>query len=186
MPGATPIYGIPYPCGNENIDCDIFDDWALGIQDAIVSVRTLESQALNRPSARVSGTNMSGFVSGANANLVFQTEVYDSNNMVDLAVDNISFTIQTAGWYLCGTSAEVSIGGATTSTALGLAQNGAFTFRKKMSPNTVNANLTPGIQVIGLMRCAVGDVVRSVFTYTGGASPVVLNYTMFGYMTTRL
>lgn len=186
MPGSTPIYAIPYPCQGENIDCEAFEAWADAIQNAIDLTRVLETQARTRPSARASGTGQAGFVSGANTALVYQTEVYDNNGMVNLAVNNDRFTIQTPGWYLFGTFVQTTVLATTTSVAVGLTQNAVFTFRKKHSPNPINANTTPGVQAIGLMRCAQGDVIQSLYTYTGGVSPVVLNVTMFGYMTSRL
>lgn len=185
MPGATDVYAIPYPCAGENIDCTVFAAWANAIQAAVTSVRALESDALTRPSARASGTNQSPFVAGTPTNVVYQTEVYDNDAIVDLTVDNTAFTIITPGWYMFASSIETEVSATTTSVSLGLSRNGTVLYRSKHSPNPIGPNPTPGVQVIGLIFCSAADVIRAVYTYTGGASPVLLTATTFCYMVSQ-
>jgi hypothetical protein len=185
MPSSTPVYNIPFPCAGENIDCDIFEDWAQAIQDAIVDTRALETRILNRPSARASGTAQAAFVAGVNTNLVYQTEDYDNNAIVDLVADSSRFLIQTTGWYLFASSAELNQIAGMTSQAISLTHNGTVIYRRKSSSPAVNANPTPGIQVIGLINCAQGDAIRSTFLFTGAAAPIVNRVTTFGYLVSQ-
>lgn len=185
MPGATPVFGIPYPCSGENIDCDIFADWAQAIQDAVDTTRAVETRALNRPSARASSNVSQGIAApGVSTNLVYQVENYDNNNIVNLAVDNSAFTIQTRGWYLFSSWAEHLSGVGITSVALALTHNGTVIYRRKMSSPVSNANLDPGLQVIGLFNCAPADVIRAQ-VLTTGAGALITRTTTFGYLVSQ-
>lgn len=186
MPGATPVFAIPYPCAGENIDCTVFESFTDAIQSAVDSVRVVESQALNRPSARATATApQAGFVANTPANLVFQVETYDNDNMIDLAVDNTAITIQTAGWYVFAASCNNTVQATITSDALALSQNGTVVYRRKYSQAAANAQ-APGLQVVGLFNCAAADVIRAVFLYTGGATvPTVTAATLHGYLVSQ-
>lgn len=186
MPGATPVYAIPYPCAGENIDCTVFESFTEAIQDAVDSVRVVETQALNRPAARATATStQAGFVANTPANLIFQVEDYDNDSMINLGVDNAAVTITTAGWYLFATSCNSTVQATITSLALALSHNGTVIYRHKYSPAAANA-VAPGLQVIGLINCAAADVIRSVFLYTGGATvPNVTNATIHGYLVSQ-
>lgn len=185
MPGSTAVYGIPYPCAGENIDCAVFEAWADAIQAAITSVRVLESDAANRPSARASGTNQSPFVANTLTSVVYQTEDYDNDNMVNLGADTSAFTIQTAGWYLFSSFVEIINSAGQTSHALSLSQNGTVLYRRKMSTPAVNANPTPGLQVLGLINCAAADVIRAGYLFNGAPSPTLIRATTFCYMVSQ-
>ena len=185
MPGATPVYAIPYPCAGENITCEVFEAWADAIQTAIDSTRALETDAKARPSARASGTNQSPFVAGVLTNVVYQTENYDNDNIVNLGVDASAFTIVTPGWYLFSSFAETTSSVGMTSFALALTQNGTVTYRRKFFSPAVNINPNPGLQVLGLFNCAAADVIRSAFLFTGAPSPTLLRATTFGYMVSQ-
>lgn len=186
MPGATPVFAIPYPCAGENIDCTVFADFTQAIQDAIDSVRVVEAQALNRPAARATATSPQlGFVANTPANLVFQVETYDNDGMVNLGVDNAAITIQTAGWYLFAASCNNTVQATITSDALALSQNGTIVYRRKYSQAPTNAQ-APGLQVAGLFNCNAADVIRAVFLYTGGATaPTVTAATLHGYLVSQ-
>ena len=185
MPGATTVFAIPYPCAGENIDCTVFEAWADAIQAAIDSVRALETDAANRPSARASGTNQNPFVANTLTSVVYQTENYDNDNILNLGADSSAFTIQTAGWYLFSSFAEVQHSAGQTSHALSLTQNGTVIYRRKMSQPAVNPNPTPGIQVLGLINCAAADVIRANYLFNGAPSPTLLRATTFCYMVSQ-
>lgn len=185
MPGATAVYSIPFPCSGENIDCTVFEAYTDAIQAAVTSVRALEADALTRPSARASGINQSAFVANTPTSVVYQTEIYDNDNMVNLGVDSSAFTIVTPGWYLFSSFVEINVSAGQTSYALALSQNGTVGYRRKFNSPAFNPNPTPGLQVLGLFNCAAADVIRSVFLFTGAPSPTLIQATTFGYMVSQ-
>lgn len=184
MPASTPVYNIPYPCSGENIDCDIFADWAEAIQAAVSTTRTIQGRVLNRPAARASGSGQGGFALGVNTNMIYQTENYDNNGIVNLGSDNSAFTIQTAGWYLFGSWVDFPNNTSITSYALGFTRNGVVTYRRKSSSPALNQAARPGVQVLGVFVCVPGDIIRSTFLVTG-ATPATTRVTTFGYLVSQ-
>lgn len=185
MPASTPIFGIPYPCAGENIDCDIFGDWADAIQTAVDQVRVVERQALNRPSAQARGLAQLAGAANTPLNLVYQTELYDNDNMISLGTDASAVTIRTAGWYLFSVEASCTQTALTqTSQSIALSQNGTVAYRRKLSQPTYPA-LTLSFQVIGLFNCAVSDVIRAVHIYTGSPAPTISSANINGYLVSQ-
>lgn len=184
MPGATPIYAIPYPCSGENIDCTVFEAFADAVQAAVTSTGALETQALNRPRAQAVNTTQGGFVAAAPTNVTYATENFDNDAIINLAVDNTAFTATTGGWYLVSFQCDVSFSVGVTSFSVALSQNGTVVYRHKYSPPPTN-QVTPGQQVIGLFSCAPGDIIRAVFLYAGAPSPTVRTATINGYLVSQ-
>lgn len=168
MPEATATFGIVYPCSGETIDCAMFEDFTGDIQDAIDTVETLEESALNRPAARVDGAGQA-ITENVATTLTYTTEVFDNDTMANLGVNNDRLTVVTAGIYLVtGNIEAVTSVASPTSGAVAIVQTGTTRYRRKMS-NTANTSTIMGIQVIGLLSCAVADTIQLSVLFTGDA-----------------
>lgn len=174
MPGMTPNFAIPYPCSGETIDCTIFASFTQAIQDALISVEDLTVTALNRPAAGVSGTGQAITVN-VSTNATFGTELYDNNNMADLAVNNDRLTIQTDGVYMVTVWSGLQSGWATmTSNAVAISNNGTVLYRKK---NSSDNDLDMDVTVTGLVNCVAGDILRCSILWTGTGGPATTSIT---------
>lgn len=183
MPASTPIYGIPYPCLNETIDPDIFCDFADAVNAAMLSVQTLSAASLARPSARVSRTSSVGLPVGVDFTIPFSVEDWDSDNMVDLAIDPSRITVQTRGTYLATCNGTITPSGAgnLASGAVAILRNGVVATRNR----DVEADLTE-LCVSALLDMEVGDYFQMAATYTGTIAGFATNLSMAARMTNRL
>ena len=101
MPGSTPNYAIPYPCGPDTINSGVFASYTQGVQDALTTVQGVQSQLLRPPAALVRRSTVSQVIpAAATTTATFEYEGYDTDNLYDPAVSNAQFQIRTAGSYL--------------------------------------------------------------------------------------
>lgn len=166
----TDNFAIPYPCGGDSIDCTVFQPWAEAIQAAVSSVRDTSELALNKPAAAVQQTfSAATFAPGVTAVITYDVEDFDNNNMVNLSVNNDRITVRTAGVYLViASSAGVGPTTTLTSEAVGITRNGVQVYRKKSG---ILPQGPQSLQVIGILGCAVGDVLQANFLWTGTGGP---------------
>jgi hypothetical protein len=169
----TPGFDIFYPCEADAIDCTIFGTFADSVQAALNTVDLLETQVLNRPTAKiVTSAPPQTFIINTNTNVQFQTEVFDNDSMVNLAVNNDRITINTAGVYLVQSELTGLAGFTTlTSEASALTQNGTVRYRKKKH---FPADVPLSIQTIGLFNCQVADIIRLTYLWTGTGGPATI------------
>lgn len=170
---ATPNYGIVYPCGGSQIDCDTFGEFAQSIQSALTSLDELQAQAQNMPSAsirRFSGN--SPLTLGVSTPVQFDQEVWDNDGMADLAVNNDRLTVQTPGVYMVSFNGQQS-GTFTTlqSQTASIVVNSTTWYRKRQG-STTNRNFAT--QVFGLVECAAGDTIQAQWLWTGTGGPDTL------------
>lgn len=132
MTTCTPIYQLPIVEGTDR-PCDI-SDTSCAFAEAAEAQLDLLDQAV----ARTQGTTPFSMISIAGDIAVpsttleypvqFDTTLVDTNNMVDLALDNTSIYVRTAGVYTFFVSLELTLSpGATTMQATQLITNSAGT-----------------------------------------------------------
>jgi hypothetical protein len=101
MPGSTPNYAIPFPCGPDTINTGVFASYAQGVQSALTAVNGVQSQLLRPPAALIRRSTVAQSIpAGAATAATFEYEGYDTDNLYDPAVSNAQFQIRTAGSYL--------------------------------------------------------------------------------------
>lgn len=172
MPGTTPRFAIPYPCLGDAIDASAFSAWTNGIEAAMVQVDALEAQALHRPAASVTFPNALSMPQGVATTVTFGTELFDTDNMVDLAANNDRITIRTTGVYMVEASLCLGQGTVTTYTSgrNSVTLNGTLVLARKhddMSLASSISGILPAILV-------PGDVLRLQYLWTGTGGPATL------------
>jgi len=100
---CTPVYQLPYPTGSSR-PCDVDDTMCAfhaAVEEQLSAIDSVVDQLQNAPFAYV----LSSVSQSYNNNLpgafipTFDTTLADNDNMVDLALDSSSITIQTPGVY---------------------------------------------------------------------------------------
>ena len=170
MPASTPVYGITYPCGGDTIDSSVFATFAESMDAALVQGAAEMAQVANKPNAQAVALGFPQLVTlNTVTTMTYNTEVYDNDNMIDLAVNNDRLTIQTSGAYLVW--AMFATGSATTMTSMTviLTVNGTERGRYKDRPRSgVNFGQVEFTMPINLVA---GDIVRAQALWTGSGGP---------------
>jgi len=150
MPGATPIYGFPYPCPDEQVGPQAFQDLANAIDTKLGELAADETAALNRPNARrESASNIA------------------TNNVLQVTVGaNSSFVIPAAGVWLVSAFVPV-IGGAGVTNEIRLRVRQNTTPRFGVTRNSTSGSTFLNTNCFGPLVCAVGDTIDTDFFYTG-------------------
>lgn len=101
MPGTTFPQNYPYPLYTDPADgAPQIQALAEAIDDSIVTAQTQLVAAAARKRCRVSGFAAQAIPSGVQTTLTYTTEDTDTDNMVNLGVNNTIATVNTAGHYL--------------------------------------------------------------------------------------
>jgi len=170
---STPNYGIVYPASGSQIDCDAFADFAQSVQSALNTLDAIQDQAQNMPSASIRrNSGSSPLTLGVSTPVQFDQEVWDNDNMVDLAANNDRMTIRTPGVYMVTFNGQQ--GGTFTtlqSQAASIVVNSTLWYRKRQG-STTNRNFAT--QVFGLVECAAGDILQAQWLWTGTGGPDTL------------
>lgn len=164
MPGVTPVYGIPYPCTNDAVTVASFQDFADAVDAALTTLNTLADEALTRPTAKVFNSATQTIVGGVLTTAIFNSEIWDSDNLADLGVNNDRFTIQTPGTYLLTAQTTFTGAGALATGAIGLSLNGVTHYRIKDRDGT---GFRVTVDALGLFTCVAGDILRATFESSG-------------------
>lgn len=166
MPASTPVYGITYPCGGDTIDPDALAAFATSLDAALAQGAADLATATGRPNAQIGATGTQTVVINTSTNLTFDTEVYDNDNMGNLAVNNDRLTCQTAGAYFIWGAFFLTSGFATlTSVNVILTVNSVERGRQVISGDVGSYGLTIPVNL------SVGDVVRVQARWTGSGGP---------------
>lgn len=156
MPGATPIYGFPYPCPGEAAGAAAFQALALAIDTKGNDINNDYQLAMNRPNLDVYGSS---------------TQVIPAGADTLLTPASSTFTVIRAGLYAI--TAEVLIfSGATTlnMSRLRVLQNAVFRFGQTTNPGN---ELAVPIRAYGPMVCAAGDVITMTYLFNGTGNMTV-------------
>lgn len=164
MPGATPIFGIPYPCANEVVDAASFQDFADAVDAALTTLNTLSAYALARPTAKVFNSAPQVIVGGVLTVAIFDTEIWDNDGLANLGVNNNRFTVQTDGTYLLTGQTTFTGAGALVSGVVGLSLNGVTHYRIRDMDGT-GFRIT--VDALGLFTCVAGDILRMTLESAG-------------------
>lgn len=177
MPGATPVWNLPYPCAGETIDPDIFCEFSNAVDSAMETINDNAEFAANRPNARIDRTLSlpTTFAAGVATPVTFDTEVFDNNNMANLGISNGVLTIQTPGLYWV----SFSVGGFTVFTTwtrylMSITQNGLARTNRKFMIN-VAQSIPANNTITGVVLCAAGDLIRGQFTFIGTGGPMQIS-----------
>lgn len=172
MPGSTPVYGITYPCGGETIDPDVLRTFSSSLNNALLQNRYELAEAANRPNAQIRYA-IGGTAPTAAVNVVttvtYAAELYDNDNMADIAINNDRLTIQTGGVYFVSTTFSLSNVTTLTGCTIIITVNGIEVGRWK------NRVVTGGTFTECLLTMPVdlfpGDIVRTQVLWTGTGGP---------------
>ena len=174
MPGMTPVLGIRYPCSGDTIDSSVFANFTNDIQAALLTGDAAVASAANRPAAQVQGeTPTQSVVINTATVMTYTTEVFDNDDMADIAVNNDRLTIVTGGLYLCGAQVTTLTGFATISSmTVNLTVNGTTVYRYKTPGfgfGSAQINRVP-------LDLNAGDILRAETRWTGTGGPANLSY----------
>jgi len=183
MPDATPNFGIRYPCAGETIDAAVFETFATDVEAAIALVDAEMTRALHRPAVRLQrGLASQSITVATTTDATYDTESFDNDSMGNLGVNNDRATIQTAGVYLAKFwVSQMSAFTTITSTSVLISQNGLTRWQKK-GPQGATVTAIPWLAILGVLECAVGDIIRGRILWTGTGGPA----TTFGELELNL
>jgi len=171
MPGSSPTFGIPYPCIGEPITPLAFSTFAAAVDGAIATVDTARTLALKRPTAAVAGN--ASIPVGVATNVTYTSELWDNAAMVDLVANNDRITVTRNGVYMVWGQAPTGTGATATSMALILTRNGTLYAENKRNSN----GTTPmNQQVVAMVPCVAGDILRLQCLWTGVAGPLLASF----------
>ncbi len=172
MPGTTSRFAIPYPCLSDPIDASAFAAWTNGIEAAMAQVDATEAQALHRPAASVTFPNALSLPVGVATNVTFGTELFDTDNMVDLGSNNDRITIRTQGVYMVEASICLSQGPLTTYTS----GRNAVTLNGNVALARKHDDISVASSISGILPAVLvpGDILRLQYLWTGTGGPGAL------------
>lgn len=172
MPGMTPVFGITYPCGGETIDVDALATFSRTLDAALVAGAADLEAATNRPNAQIRyaiGSTVQTVPFNVATNATYAAELYDNDNMADLAVNNDRLTCQTGGVYFISSTFSLSNMTTLTGCSLIITVNGVEVGRWK------NRVITGGTFTECTLAIPVdlfpGDIVRTQVFWTGTGGP---------------
>ena len=166
---STPNFAIPYPCMGVPITLADFSSFATAVETAIASVDTVEGTVLSRPSAFVVNSGSTSVALGASTPLTYNTELWDTDGMADLAVNASRLTVRTNGVYMVfGGSNTVASPATVTSNRVTLSKNGAaFATNKQDSTASTYPNMA-----MSIIPAVVGDFFLLEYLWTGTVGPI--------------
>lgn len=169
MPGTTTRFAIPYPCLGDVIDPNAFANWTLGLESAMSQVDAIEALALHKPMASITFPNATSFTVNVATNITFGTELFDTDNMVDLGSNNDRITIRTQGIYMVEASLCLASAPFTTYTSgrIGVSVNGTLATARKHD----DVSIAGSIAAILPQVLVPGDILRLQYLWTGTGGP---------------
>lgn len=169
MPGATPIYGFPYPCVDEAVDFADFAALANAIDAKYLELQADEDLALNRYNAT--------FNVAAQAGIAVAVDTVLTNA-------DATYVIPAAGVYLVFGTYTLNSATTITSARFRVRLNGVQIFGRTFNYEFGNLSTLVHIPPAPLI-CATGDTISFTFLYQGtGTASVSLQYTV--RMVTRI
>jgi hypothetical protein len=101
MPGLTPNQSYPYPLYTEAMDpATQIQALATAVDTSIVAVNNTITAATTRVLAQALGSAAQSIPNAVSTAMQFNTETFDSDNMINLGTDNTLLTVTVAGSYL--------------------------------------------------------------------------------------
>jgi hypothetical protein len=101
MPGLTPAWSLPYPLYTEPVNgAAQIQALAEQADDSLVAIQANITAASTRVLAQATGTNLQSIPNAASTAMQYNTETFDSDNMINLGTDNTVITVTVAGIYL--------------------------------------------------------------------------------------
>ena len=184
MPANTPR-GFSYPLYSDPADFPTqLQDFAEDVDADVATLVARQTDALNRPSARVSETANQALAANTDVFLTYSVEEYDNALMANLGVNNDRLTFMSTGVYLVTAEVNfVSNGNATVGGRSGVfvpnlsPDKGRQTLRGAQFMDT-ELSLTMLYQVV-----TVGDFIRIRVRQSSGA---VLNVSARSFSATKV
>lgn len=176
MPGATPVFGLPYPFMDEGATVADFQALALAIDALAGSLVTSTNELLARPYLDIDyAINSITIATGVETSVPWTFNASDNFNndgMWTSAAPTL-ITVQTPGVYMVAVQRATLTGWATcASSRNAIFLNGVFQFGERKIP-TANAT-TPDNGANGLIVCQTGDVVTNRVLWLGTGGPATL------------
>lgn len=174
MPGATPVFGIPYPFETDPGSVP-FGTFVTAIENVVAGTQVLIERKTNLPSAQASFSAAIVAASGVLTTATFTTVNWDLGPGTDLiAAPSTTFRIPFAGVYWLFAD-ECRLTGMTTVNLwdwLILVNGAAGVYQITQRPTTAGSG--DGLAFGGLWLCAAGDLVslQGSFYGTGNATNI--------------
>jgi hypothetical protein len=181
MPGLTTPLNYPYPLYTEAADgAPQIQALAEAIDDSIVAAQADISDASNRELCNASSSVNQSIPNATNTFLTYAIENADTDNMVNLGVDNTVVTVNTAGHYLVTGELEFD-SNVTGDRILNIIwSGGGIVVNTRVAP--LNGNVTR-ISATKIFNATVGQTFKlRAFQNSGGA----LNATFRRITATRI
>jgi hypothetical protein len=161
MPGATPIYGFPYPCSNDLITAASFSNLANAIDTKLADVGADADLALNRYNATFVVGNQAGIAAGVDT---------------PMTNTNATYVIPASGIYLVicqfAFSTATTISAARVRVRVNAVQIYGRSYNFEYGSSGTSIEVPPAALV-----CAAGDTISFTFLYTGtGTATVSFRY----------
>lgn len=171
MPGATPVFGLPYPLMGETVGAADFAALAAAIDTLLQSQADRADDDLNRPYLLLTSAAYS-IANGVETALPW-TEIDDPEGMFAPGSPTL-VTIQETGVYQIVVRHDGGLGWASwSSVRVGIFVNGAMIDAERKAPPGVAASDTEPINVELVYPLTAGDVITARFLWIGTGGPLV-------------
>ena len=161
MPGATPIYGFPYPCAVEPITAASFSNLANAIDTKLADVQADADLALNRYNTKFSVASQAGI--GAGVDTVMTNP-------------NASYVVPASGVYLVVCQFQFVTATTISAARVRVRVNGVQIYGRSFNFEYGNSGTFIEVPPAALV-CAAGDTISFTFLYTGtGTATVSFTY----------
>lgn len=139
MPGLTSPQNYPYPLYTEAANgAPQIQALADAIDDSIVAAQTTISNATNRKQCRASAVVNQSIPDNVFTTLTYTTENADTDNMINLGVNNTIATVNTAGHYLVTVECEFAANATGDRSVIIIWSGGGFTVNKRVRASSVS------------------------------------------------
>lgn len=171
MPGATPVFGLPYPLESEPIDPAAFQNLADAVDALMDSHEAVVADQLDRPFCSLSIPGGQSITVNVETSATW-TEIIDSDNFFNPGTPtDIVYPID--GIYqVVESNMTLSSFATLTSFRVHYWSNGASLFGERK--NETNSSSAPPTSTIGLIRALAGEVLTVRILWTGTGGPAAL------------
>lgn len=170
MPGLTPTFSIPYPCAGENIDPQVFQDFADAVDNALVTVEGLRNFAAQRPSGAVDASGTTVPV-GVATPMTFDSTDF-SHIITPIAT---GFNVGLGGFFMADFNiTPLNTSTSVTSVTADILVGGVSRIHRKISKNPATAS-ADRLNVSGLIQVAPATNVTFQTTWTGAGVDIVFS-----------
>lgn len=168
MPGLTSPQNYPYPLYTEAANgAPQIQALAEAIDDSIVAAQATISAASNRKQGRASSGVNQSIPNNVFTTMTYTTENSDTDNMINLGVNNTIITVNTAGHYLVTGEVEFASNATGDRSLVVVWSGGGFLVNKRI--RAVNGDATR-FTVSELFNATVGQTFSlQCFQNSGGA-----------------